>query len=313
MTYQHTFTVVTATYNRAHTIHRTYESLRAQTFRDFEGLVIDDGSTDGTRALIEGWTKEAWFPIRYIYQANAGKHVACNRAAREARGELITGLDSDDGCVPHALERLKFHWDRIPAAERERFAGVAALCVDERGKLHGTPFPRDITDSDSVEIRYRYKVKGEKWGFMRAEVVRAFPFPEPANVRFVTEAFIYREIARRYKLRYVNEPLRIYYEHDPDQSSRLVNSATKHAASMRLYYREVLRNDLKWFRFAPINFLRSAANYCRFGYDCGIGTLEQLGQLGNIWAQLLWLVALPVGFAYHVADTATARHARATS
>ena len=57
----HVFTVFTATYNRAHVLHRVYDSLRAQTFRDFEWLVVDDGSTDGTGALVEGWRAEADF------------------------------------------------------------------------------------------------------------------------------------------------------------------------------------------------------------------------------------------------------------
>src|SRR4051812_47352897 len=143
MTAQYTFTVVTATYNRAHTLHRVYESLLAQTFRDFEWLVVDDGSTDGTRKLIEGWQAEASFAIRYLYQANAGKHIACNRAVREAAGRFITGIDSDDACLPHALERLIHHWNRIPADEQAGFTGVSALCIDETGQLVGTRFPRD--------------------------------------------------------------------------------------------------------------------------------------------------------------------------
>ena len=49
------FTVYTPTYNRAHTLHRCYESLKVQTFRDFEWLIVDDGSTDGTAELVAGW------------------------------------------------------------------------------------------------------------------------------------------------------------------------------------------------------------------------------------------------------------------
>ncbi len=100
---QHVFTVFTATFNRAHVLHRVYHSLRAQTFRDFEWLVVDDGSTDGTGALVEAWRAEADFPIRYRYQENRGKHVACNRAVAEARGRFFLTLDSDDACVPQAF------------------------------------------------------------------------------------------------------------------------------------------------------------------------------------------------------------------
>ncbi|MCE2923619.1 MAG: glycosyltransferase family 2 protein, partial [Roseomonas sp.] len=64
------FTVFTPSYNRAHTIHRVYESLQQQTFRDFEWLVVDDGSTDNTKSIVEAWKKEAPFPIRYVWQEN---------------------------------------------------------------------------------------------------------------------------------------------------------------------------------------------------------------------------------------------------
>jgi len=62
------FTVFTPTYNRAHTLPRVYESLKHQTFRDFEWLIVDDGSTDNTKELVEVWQKENLFPIRYFWQ-----------------------------------------------------------------------------------------------------------------------------------------------------------------------------------------------------------------------------------------------------
>ncbi len=62
--YQYTFTVFTPTYNRAHLLYRTYNSLRKQTYRDFEWLIVDDGSTDGTETLIKQWSQEAEFSIK---------------------------------------------------------------------------------------------------------------------------------------------------------------------------------------------------------------------------------------------------------
>jgi len=72
MSYRYTFTVFTPTYNRANTLPRVYESLRAQTFRDFEWLIVDDGSKDDTKQIVERWQAMAEFPIRYIYQQNQG-------------------------------------------------------------------------------------------------------------------------------------------------------------------------------------------------------------------------------------------------
>src|SRR5579872_2682653 len=145
MNFAYLFTVFTPTYNRASTLPRVYESLKAQTFRGFEWLIVDDGSTDSTREIVEKWQAE--FPIRYIYQRNQGKPAAYNRAVAEARGELFLFIDSDDACLPEALERLKYHWDGIPAGERGKFSAVTALCKDQHDCLCGEKFPCDVLDS----------------------------------------------------------------------------------------------------------------------------------------------------------------------
>ena len=125
-----------------------YDSLTAQTFRDFEWLVVDDGSTDGTRALIEAWRDEADFPIRYYHQKNQGKHVAYNHSVPHARGRFFLTLDSDEACVPHALEKLKLYWD---TTEINQGWPLPCCAWTRRGRVVGDRFPHRITDSDSLE------------------------------------------------------------------------------------------------------------------------------------------------------------------
>lgn len=204
------FTVFTPTYNRAHTLPRVYDSLHTQSYRDFEWLIVDDGSNDGTGKLVEKWIETNSFPIRYFYQTNQGKHVAFNRGVSEAEGDLFLPLDSDDICLLHTLERLHHHWESIPIQDRDKFSGVTCLCMDSCGKVIGSRFPADVIDSDPITIRTRYGVTGEKWGFIRTEVLRHFPFPVIPKERFVAEALVWNRIARKYKIRFVNEPLRIY-------------------------------------------------------------------------------------------------------
>ena len=173
------FTVFTPTYNRGHVLHRAYESMRAQTLRDFEWLVVDNASTDDTAEIVAGWIAAGDVPIRYLRnEVNIGRQGSWTRAIREARGELFTELRSADGLVPQALERLKFHWESIRPAERAGFSAVSALAMDEHGDVIGTRFPEDVFDSDSIEIRYRYKVRGDKWGFQRTSVMRDQQIPE---------------------------------------------------------------------------------------------------------------------------------------
>jgi glycosyltransferase involved in cell wall biosynthesis len=296
------FTVFTPTYNRAGTLPRVHASLAAQSFRDFEWLIVDDGSGDDTEALVAGWQAGSDFPIRYLRQENQGKHVAFNRGVREARGELFLSLDSDDELLPNALERFDFHWRSIPDHERAGFSAVTGLCVDDDGAVVGTRFPSDPTDSDPLEIRFRYRVHGEKCGFHRTEVLRANPFPEPPGERFVTESIVWDRIARSHRTRYVNEPVRIYHaDHGADSLTAQVADVRRLAAMFALVEREQLNNDLRWARYAPREFLLVAAEFTRHSLHEGAGPVAQARQL-NGPARVLWALAWPLGAAIWARD-----------
>lgn len=295
------FTVFTATYNRAHTLHRVYESLKAQTYLDFEWLIVDDGSTDDTRQLVEQWQQEAEFPIRYIYQENSGKHIAFNRGVREANGELFLNFDSDDSCVNEALERFKYHWDKIQIDQKGNFSAVTCLCKYENGKIVGDRFPSNYTDSDPLEMSYRFKIKGEKWGFHRTNVLRQFPFPKISDQRVVPENVVWYQIARKYKMRLVNEPLRIYFE-GADQLTK-TGSAKIHALGLAFYHKEVLNTNLDYFRFAPIEFLRSAVHYSRFSFHLQTNLFNQFMSIHPALGKILWVIALPLGYIVYFKDS----------
>jgi glycosyltransferase involved in cell wall biosynthesis len=298
---KYTFTVFTPTYNRAHTLTGVYDSLRSQTCRDFEWLIVDDGSTDGTRRLVDQWRASGEFPIRYIYQENQGKHVAHNRAVSESRGEFVLPLDSDDACVPQALARFKHHWNSIPDNEKELFSGVTALCMDKEGRLVGTRFLEDVTDSNSLEAYYKHHVRGEKWGFQRTMVLRQFPMPGSEVGRsYMPEGLIWWRIARQYKTRYVNEMLRIYSTGNESLSSPRRPQDTALGAEMQ--YRMELNCNIDYLRSAPVAFLRSAAHLSRFSLHLSRSPVAQWRALTNWWGRGLWLVALPVGIVAYLRD-----------
>ncbi len=203
------FTVFTPTYNRAHTLTRVYESLLEQTFKDFEWLVIDDGSTDDTPQLMEhlyNCVGKA-FPIEYWgLSRNRGKHIAHNFALKVAQGEFLVVADSDDWITPNALERMDHHWSRLP--DPARYCGVAGLCADRNGVVIGTKYPDAATYSTLRERKYLHKVKGEKWGSMRMNICREYPFPDIDG--FVPEGLVWLDIAKTYKDYCVNEVWRVY-------------------------------------------------------------------------------------------------------
>ena len=122
------FTVFTPTYNRAHTLDRLYRSLQRQTLRDFEWIVIDDGSTDGTDERFNRILKEDnFFKITYQKVENGGKHRAINRAVSIAEGELFFIADSDDRLTDNALYKVDQIEKTIPSDEKKQFAGVCGL------------------------------------------------------------------------------------------------------------------------------------------------------------------------------------------
>ena len=104
-------TVFTPTYNRAHTLPRTYQSLCRQECKDFVWLVVDDGSTDGTADLVRSWQQEAnGFEIRYLYKENGGMHTAHNAAYEVIDTELNVCIDSDDCLADGAVKKILDKW-----------------------------------------------------------------------------------------------------------------------------------------------------------------------------------------------------------
>ncbi|AEG15315.1 glycosyl transferase family 2 [Desulfofundulus kuznetsovii DSM 6115] len=305
MGYDYKFTVFTPVFNGASTLCRVYESLKAQNLRDFEWLIVDDGSTDTTKELVEQWQREADFPIRYFYQENQGKHIAFNRAVKLAKGELFLPLDADDACVPETLERFWYHWNNIPEYLRDNFSGITCLCKDENGNIVGDKFPQDVMDSDELEMPHKYKVRGEKWGFHRTDVLKQFPFPELPRLGLIPESIVWNAIASRYKKRFVNEALRIYYSAipRPDQlTTQMKKNPAQHALGRRLYHKENLNNYIYWMRYDPIDFLKSAVNYIRFSFHRGIDFMKQWYELTNWKAKFLYIIALPLGWLVYLID-----------
>lgn len=290
------FTIFTPTYNRRHTIHRVYDSLCAQTLRDFEWLVIDDGSTDGTSELIKGWSKSASFPIRYFWQNNSGKHIAHNLAVEQARGQFFAPLDSDDALLPDALEKLARHWNEIPVSDRALFAGVYGLCCDQRGQPVGTAFPESPFDGDLREVLYVQHVRGEKWCMFRTEILRQFPFPEIPNT-YIPEGVIWMEIAKTYKSRFVNETVRIYFVDDEDTGTTITTIGPRGPnANGRLYYYVwLLNNNLQYFVHSPGPFLKAALMIPATAWRSGQTVASALMRLQTFKAKALVCLVFPLG------------------
>ena len=298
------FTVFTPTYNRADTLPALYESLRSQTYQNFEWLIVDGGS-DQTFLLVEEWSHVAKFPIRYFQQKTLGLHGAYNEGALYARGELFLTMHADDTCVPQTLEHFKMYWENISVSERHRYSGIWARCKDQSGKVIGKSLGVAWLDSSYQEVLFKRGMSAEMFPLVRTDVMREFPFPMIDGVRFIPEGFIWRAIGAKYKTRFIDEPLRKYHVLDAATigTGKLTDPAMlqKNGLSIALYGRAILTHDLVWAKYAPLKFLREAAIYVACSLHARTSLIDQLRDL-PFTGRVIWAMALPFGFAKFLKD-----------
>ena len=286
------FTIFTPTFNRCHTLDRVYNSLASQTFKDFEWLIVDDGSTDGTFELIKKWKETAPFPIQYYYQENSGMLPSLKKAVKLANGLLFLKADSDDSFKPDTLEIFDDRWHSIHPEERYKFAGVTCLVENESGQVIGDIFPEDNFDSTRAEILYRYKVKGEKWGFHRLDVLAEYADIENVG-RYFAMGLIINAIGKKYKTRFINTALRTYYQGTSDQIS---NMSPQRGAQRWFTYAFAINDDIEYLTIAPFLFFKIAMFGSRLGLHASIGLSQQIEYLISRRAKFLWGFALIFGF-----------------
>lgn len=199
------FTVFTATYNRAYTLKKLYDSLTNQTYKDFEWVVVDDGSTDDTESLINSFVDENLIDITHIKTQNGGKHRAINKGVSVAKGEMFFIVDSDDELPTYSLEIIDSIEKSIPMDEKSNFCGVCGLKGYSIKHPVGSTFNGDTLDITSLE-RDMHCISGDKSEVFYTDILKKFPFPEFDNEIFLTEAVVWNAMAfEKYKLRFFNQ------------------------------------------------------------------------------------------------------------
>ena len=211
--FKYQFTVFTPTYNRAFTLERLYRSLQSQTFTNFEWLIIDDGSTDETKLLIDQWVlEENPFPIHYYLKDNGGKHTAINVGLQRAQGQLFLTADSDDYLTSDALQKVNLWTTTIP--ENEKFCGVAGNWGFSATETPNTIFEGMWRDANLLE-RYpefsQNPIDGERAFVFFTDIHRQYIYPEYEDEKFITEAVSWNRMANDgYKMRVFNDIIYIY-------------------------------------------------------------------------------------------------------
>lgn len=259
------FSVITPTFRGREKIRVVFESLKSQTYNDFEWLVVMDGFDKETSDIINCFIEEkANFPIRLLSIDHNHKKAAMNRGIKEAQGELILIADDDDSFVPDALEIFESTWSTID--DKESFVGVTGLCVYEDGSVVGDRFPQDVFDATTLECTLKHRVKGEKWGFQRRDIMLEYPFFEDAE-GYVGESTVWFEIGKKYKTRYVNRELRVYNQtensiiREPLTSGKVERNCQAYTYG---YLYSASQVDVSIMLRNPRFFLACCINYVRY-------------------------------------------------
>ena len=250
-------TVFTPTYNRAHTLVRLYRSLCAQTCHDFEWLVIDDGSTDGTRALVQSWIDKGEVPIRYVYQENGGLYTGYNTAYANIDTELNVCIDSDDAMPEMAVETILSLWKEKGSV---RYCGILGLDVDmDSGLPLGGRFPEGMTECYFPELYARNLHRGDTKQVMRTDLMKTVApqvgFPGEKNFNPV---YMLLQVTDKYPLIVVNECFCLVQYQAGDSMSRHI--WRQYFDSPRSFAK-LRRLEMKLKHTTPINRLRSAFHY----------------------------------------------------
>lgn len=230
-------TVFTPTYNREFLLKRAYVSLCAQVNKKFVWLIVDDGSTDGTRQQIERWKLEADFEICYVYQENGGKMRAHNKGVMQTNTELFVCLDSDDSLTPNAVKTIYEQWEEIPEETQVQYAGLIAYKGrDEEYTLNGELFPE--VETDSLTGLEQKGFHGESVLVFRTAVLREFLFPEFEGETFVPEAVVYDRIDQKYCYKVVPQILMVC-EYQQDGLTRQIQKLRReNPQGWLLYYQQ---------------------------------------------------------------------------
>ena len=283
-------TVLTPTFNRGGGLQSLWDSLQKQTVREFEWLVVDDGSTDGTKNLITQLQEKSDFPIRYIYKNNGGKHTALNVGIQTICSELIFIVDSDDCVTDDAVESiLKIH---KKYRSQNNICGYAFLRAFPDGKINGKKFDVDERIGSYIDVR----VNGDDTGADKAEVfkthcLKEFPFPEYPNEKFLGEDLVWVRMARKYEMVHINKAIYVgnYLEDGLTNNRRKHNIASPIGCMHRA--EEFMESDLKT-RYR----IKGGLQYIVYGRFAGVKVVDLIRKSRH---KVLATVCTPGGLFLH--------------
>lgn len=292
-------TVFTPTYNRAYCLHKCYDSLRRQTVKNFEWLIIDDGSDDNTGELVKKWMSDPNdFKIKYIYKVNGGMHTAYNVAYENIDTELCINVDSDDYLVDNAIEKICKFWEKN---KQNNIGGIYALDQFENGEIVGRSFPCDLKSFHGWGYKIvfycvdggkkKYVNKGDKKFIGVTKVVQQFPpIPVFEGEKYYSLYYKQHLIEQNYTILILNEPVCVV--------EYMEDGSTKNMWKQYVNNPQGFRNERK--------FVMANAPVFKLKYEAAIHYVAESLLANNMFGvkessnKLLTFLAIPFGVCLYI-------------
>lgn len=283
-------TILTTSYNRAKLLSKLYASLIKQTLYDFEWLIIDDGSNDNTKEYVASLPQNP-FPIRYYYKENGGKCRAINFAHDKIQGQYVFFVDSDDVLTADAVEVILKDWQRY-----DQEPNIAVLSYKKEGQ-DGRIISEEVQGADYYiddDIHYRVNqgVGGDRAETLRTDILRKYLFPEFVNEKFMSEGWLWNNIAKKYKTVY-----RMYTVYICEY---LAGGLTKSGRVLRMKSPQGMMENCKSFfqKDTCIKIqLKEMLLYCVYALCSPNKLLDDIKNSGRPWKIA---VIMPLGFGLYL-------------
>lgn len=268
-------TILTPAYNRQEGIKILYQSLCRQTEGEFEWLIVDDGSSDNTRSVVNELQQQASFPIKYVYKSNGGKHTALNVGISQIESPLTFIVDSDDYLTDDAVAQIKSVYSKYK--NDKTLCGYAFLRAFPDGKVNGKLFEKDELIASYIDTR----VNSDDTNADKAEVfitsyLKEFPFPEYPNEKFLGEDIVWIRMARKYKMVHINKAIYVgnYLEGGLTSNRRKHNIQSPVGCMNRA--KEFMERDIK-FKYR----IKGGLQYIIYGKFAGLSVSKLIKQSPN--------------------------------
>ena len=256
--------ILTATYNRSNYLPKLYESIKENLKYNItpEWIIVDDGSTDDTKNIVQSFIDENKVIIKYLYQKNSGKMSAINEAVKMATGDLIVDCDSDDYFTNNSFEIIEKNSEKF--LQNQELYGLVFLKSEENGKISGKEFSQKEHITTMFDLYFKEDIGGEKIIVYNSKIREQYSHQLEHNEKFITEARMYHKMDEKYKLLAINEVIEqgSYIE---DGYTKNINKTFKESPyGYYMYFKELLQKDMRGVMFSKR--LYAIKHYILFSY-----------------------------------------------